>query len=116
MNFPQQLKNLREQRGLTQRQLGEMINVSDATINRYEKGLRNPDPETLNILANIFNTTIDFLLGRDAKEYIAPCPATDAPTEDLPPEALKEIEEFKAFVRHKYKDYSKGKGLGKNRE
>lgn len=63
--FPKRLKELREKMGLTQQQLGEKLNVADATINRYEKGLRTPDFAMLDQLARIFNTTTDYLLGRD---------------------------------------------------
>ncbi|HBR33873.1 MAG TPA: XRE family transcriptional regulator, partial [Firmicutes bacterium] len=49
--FPERLRLLREKAGWTQEQLGGKINVADATINRYEKGLRKPDIDTLELLA-----------------------------------------------------------------
>ncbi len=74
MKFGDRLKERREKRGFTQDQLGKLLNVSDATINRYERNLREPDYETLKSLANLFNCTTDYLLG-----------LTDNPT----PESIK---------------------------
>jgi transcriptional regulator with XRE-family HTH domain len=62
--FSQRLKELREQRGWTQEYLGSLVNVSDVTINRYEKDNRKPDQELLSSLADIFDVSIDYLLGR----------------------------------------------------
>ena len=53
-------------------------------------------------------------LSHSPDTILAPYPTTGDPMDDLPPEALQEIEEFKAFVRHKYKDYYKNKAKGKN--
>jgi transcriptional regulator with XRE-family HTH domain len=58
------LKKLREQRKLTQKQLGSAFNISHATINRYEKGQRQPDTEILDKLADFFDVSTDYLLGR----------------------------------------------------
>jgi transcriptional regulator with XRE-family HTH domain len=66
-SFPERLKVLRELFGYTQDTLGKRINVSAATINRYEKGLRKPDPDMLCLLADLFETSVDDLLGREEK-------------------------------------------------
>jgi transcriptional regulator with XRE-family HTH domain len=60
----QRIKKLREKKNWLQKDVGEKIGVSSATINRYEKGFRQPDPDTINRLCDIFNTTTDYLLGR----------------------------------------------------
>lgn len=67
-SFPERLKALREQFGYTQDALGKRINVSAAAINRYEKGLRKPDPDMLCLLADLFETSVDDLLGRAEKK------------------------------------------------
>lgn len=59
------LKELRIKSGMTQHQLGEMINVTKVSICCYEKGTRMPSLETLMDLSNIFNVNIDYLLGND---------------------------------------------------
>ena len=58
----------REQFGYTQESLGKKINVSAAAINRYEKGLRKPDPDMLCLLVDLFETSVDDLLGREEKK------------------------------------------------
>jgi SOS-response transcriptional repressors (RecA-mediated autopeptidases) len=58
------LKKLRDDKNLTQTELGKAFSISDATINRYEKNQRQPDTDTLNKLADYFNVTVDYLLGR----------------------------------------------------
>lgn len=64
MNFGDVLKKERENKELTQSELGKLLSVSDATINRYEKELRFPDKETLTKIAEIFDCSVDYLLGR----------------------------------------------------
>jgi len=57
------LKLLREEVNLTQMQLAKLFNLSDAAINRYEKGINDPDTETVKKLASYFNVSADYLLG-----------------------------------------------------
>ncbi len=59
------LKELRQSLGLTQNKIAEQLNISRSTIAMYETGASEPDNETLTKLADIFNVTIDYLLGRD---------------------------------------------------
>lgn len=58
------LKKLRLEKGLTQIELGKQFNISHATINRYEKGVHQPDPEFINKLSEFFGVSTDYLLGR----------------------------------------------------
>jgi transcriptional regulator with XRE-family HTH domain len=60
----ERLKQLRLEKSLTQIGLAKIFNTSHATINRYEKGVNEPDSETINKFADYFNVTADFLLGR----------------------------------------------------
>ncbi len=55
---------LREKHRLTQEQLSGKIGISRATLSHYEKNRREPDYETLNKIADFFNVSIDYLLGR----------------------------------------------------
>ncbi len=59
----ERLKKLREEKNLTQIELGKAFNISHSTINRYENGLRQPDNETLINMSNFFNVSVDYLLG-----------------------------------------------------
>ena len=117
VSFPERLKQLRDEKEWTQEYLGKLLGFSDATINRYEKGLRSPEPETISRLADIFDTTTDFILGRSdqrnesrvaekRRHYgheIQAAHRTDDPMDELPPEARKSLEEFKAYILQKYR-------------
>lgn len=59
------LKKAREAAGYTQLQAAEKLGVSDGTYKNYEQGKREPNGEKLIALAELFNVTTDYLLGRD---------------------------------------------------
>ncbi len=58
------LKKLRKERGLTQIALQMQTGIEQALISKYEQGVRVPPTDTLIILADFFNTNIDYLLDR----------------------------------------------------
>ena len=58
------LKELREQRRISQVFLGMELGMSQNTISRYETGTREADYETLIAFADYFNVSLDYLLGR----------------------------------------------------
>ena len=59
------LKERREAKGYTIRQLGDMVGVSDTLITFFEKNLRAPSATVLIRLADILECTTDYLLGRE---------------------------------------------------
>ncbi len=69
--FATVFKYLRERKGITQDSIGKDLELSKSTISMYENGNRTPDFETLELIADYFNVSIDFLMGRenDTKEY-----------------------------------------------
>jgi len=62
------LKALRTSKGLSQQKLADEIGTSQQAINRYENHNVEPDIDTLIKLADFFETTIDFLVGRRLTE------------------------------------------------
>lgn len=78
MELGARLTMLREEMGYTQKKLALLLNMSNGTISNYENGVHFPDPETLCKLADFYNVTTDYLLGRTGyrhspeilKEYI----------------------------------------------
>lgn len=62
--FGDRLKSLRKFSNYTQKELGEKINVSGRVIGYYESNDRFPDKETLTNIADFFDVSIDYLLGR----------------------------------------------------
>lgn len=59
------IKELRVNKGYTQKEFAGLIGVAQTTIANYEKGIRIPDTEKLDKIASLFDVTVDFLLGRD---------------------------------------------------
>lgn len=58
------LRMLRKERNLTQKELGKAIHVSKVSISGYENGERTPDTDNLRRLADFFDVTTDYLLGK----------------------------------------------------
>lgn len=58
------LKDLRKSKKISQYVIAKLCNVTQTTVSKWEKGERDPDTETLIILADYFNVTVDYLLSR----------------------------------------------------
>lgn len=72
--FGDRLRELRRERGMQQRELGELYNLSSSAIGSYERNLREPTLELLLQLSEYFGVSVDYLLCRTeerltAKEY-----------------------------------------------
>lgn len=62
--FGELLAELRQDKKLTQKQLAKIIYVTSGTICNYENNIHYPDVEKLIALADYFDVTVDYLLGR----------------------------------------------------
>ena len=58
------LQELRKQKGLTQEQLAEKLNITNQSVSKWEKDINAPDITLLVELADLFETSVDYLLGR----------------------------------------------------
>lgn len=63
VNFGNTLKQLRQQSGMTQKELASKVGVTKSVISYYELSERSPSPEMLMKLASVFHVSTDFLLG-----------------------------------------------------
>lgn len=139
------LKAARASKGLSQIEVRNLTSINNKTLSGYENSVSEPDYATLVSLANLYNVSLDYLLGRVANphdelvmETTKPLPTdakiigsassnperlppeqdadkigervstvslsrSDNPDADLPEEAQKQIEEFRAYIRQKYK-------------
>lgn len=66
MSYPK-IKELREKQGLTQQQTADKLNLALSTYRSYETGTREPSIETLIMLSELYNVTIDYLLDHKPK-------------------------------------------------
>lgn len=62
MPFCDTLRNLIDERGLTQKQLAQDLEIPVSTLGGYVQGTSEPDFETLKLFANYFNVSADYLL------------------------------------------------------
>lgn len=114
--FGERLKFLRNELNLTQLDLSKLLKVSPSTIGMYEQNRRDPDSETIKFLAEYFNVSTDYLLGKsnikdsadkiiknaNDNEYTIALHNSDGYDADLPPEAREELKEYIEFLKHKY--------------
>lgn len=70
MQFGNRIKSLRIKKGITQRKLADMINVSTVTIGNWEAGIKQPSMKAIIALATALDVTTDFLLGVDMRSNI----------------------------------------------
>lgn len=71
------LKRLREEKNMTQAELGKALEISPSAIGMYEQGRRTPDIPTLKKIASYFNVSLDYLLGNSTSKEL--------PDSNLPP-------------------------------
>ncbi|MBW3490611.1 helix-turn-helix domain-containing protein [Bacillus sp. FDAARGOS_1420] len=64
MELKERIRFLRKERNLKQDELGKAIGVNAASVSKFETGLKSPSRETLQRMADFFNVSADYLLGR----------------------------------------------------
>ena len=100
----ERLKELRKDRGLSQKQLAEILGISENSISLYERNINTPDDDMKVKIANYFNVSMDYLLG------VVPTPLPLERTgtvfifaENMPANAAQEMKNFFDYLRSKYK-------------
>ena len=93
MKMIKNLKKLRNDIGISQQQLAEIVMVSQQSINKYENHGVEPDIDTLIRIADYFNVSLDYLAGRtDIKETV-----TKLNTSDLNDKEVKIVKKFRSL-------------------
>lgn len=67
-NIGYRISELRKQAGMSQFQLAKVLDIATSTLGMYETGRREPSLKVMNRIANYFNVTTDYLLGRPEKK------------------------------------------------
>lgn len=62
--FNERLKQLRQEKMISQQEFANFIGISKSSVNMYERGEREPGIETLEAIADFFNVDMDYLLGK----------------------------------------------------
>lgn len=69
--FSNILRQLRSEKNISTYKLADILHVSRSSISNYETGIRTPSYELLVEIANFFNVSIDYLLGRTSDRRTA---------------------------------------------
>lgn len=67
--FPDRLAKIRKERKLTHQNMADHLGITRQGYGYYEKGTREPDLKTLQKIADILETTTDYLLGRTEETF-----------------------------------------------
>lgn len=99
------LKQLRLERGLLQSDIAKVIKKSERIVGFYETGERDMNTETLSTLADFFNVSIDYLLGKNDIRNIEDEFKTiySKEIEGLTEEEIKEALEFYKVIKNRRK-------------
>lgn len=68
------IREKRRAMGMTMKELGRLVGVSEGAISHYETGRREPDPEMIKRIADVFDVTTDYLIGRDSPASVTLVP------------------------------------------
>ena len=86
------LKVLRQEKGLTQKEVAKLIGTTDVSIGRYEMDARVPKADILNSLAKLYDVEIDYLLtGKEETEQ----PLNDRDKKDIEKDLKKIMDDFR---------------------
>lgn len=107
--FSKRLAELRKAKNMTQNDFAKAFNIATGTIGMWESGKREPNYEMIQKIADFFDVTVDYLLGREDKksddtnmddlQY-----ALYGETKELSEEDKKKILDFAKFVKEQNKN------------
>lgn len=113
LNIGDRIRACRTSLDLTQEQLGLQVQKGGSTVRMWEIGKSEPDLETIKKLSQIFNVSVDYLLGNDtatADELKIPDEYKDLPiafyegAKDLTQEDIDDVVKFMEFLKKKKSD------------
>ena len=99
----ERLRDLRKDAGLTQAELGSILNINKHSISSYEREKSEP-PDAIKIeIARYFHVSVDYLLGltdnpnaHDSRHYVLRL------SSKLPPQARASLQDYASFLEEKY--------------
>lgn len=106
MGLQEKIKELRSNKGISQKKLADAIGVAQSSINYWEKGQRTPSVAAAQKLADYFNITLDELYDIDDIDNIPESTNTLAAHfdgDEYTDEELEEIKRFAEYIKSKRK-------------
>lgn len=106
-NFRHRFNMLYEESSLSQEEFGKLFQASKSQVFHWRNGSGEPDTDMLAAISRACNVSVEWLIG--LSDLRSPRPTTialsrsDNPDSDLPEEAQKQIEDFREYIRQKYK-------------
>lgn len=104
MEFKEILKQLRNSRGYSQTELGQLLNVAKSTVSMYERGEREPDADMMEKYSSIFGVDYNYLYGFRHNEIKIPVLGYVAA--GIPIEAITDILDYEEIDPSMIKDGS----------
>ena len=100
-SLSQRLRRLRKEKSYNQSKVANKIGVSQNAYSRYELGLAEPSADSLRLIADLYNVTIDYLLtGSDLKtEKEIKIPVLGSIPAGIPIEAIEEILDYEEIPK-----------------
>ncbi len=102
--FSYRLKQLRNNSNLTQRDLAKLLNLTQSTIAYYESGRKLPTLANAKLIAETFDTSLDYLVGishkQIAQENIEAGPPPEQLWRDIKKLSPKSLKDLKCFVKY----------------
>lgn len=100
------IKNIRESKNLTQKDVAKKINIPYQTYNHYETGRNEPDIESLIKLADFFGCSIDYLVGREDEDGAIMIYGNQlSKDENQLIDKLRSLPDIKKKIAYKYIDF-----------
>lgn len=102
--FSKVFKTLRKEKNVTQKEIATYLNVSDRLVGYYENGQRMPPPDILEKIADYFNVTVDYLLGRTNIKNSSMIPSKNEMAdeiESLSPESQEDLKKYIELLKIK---------------
>lgn len=87
------LRQARDDAGYTQIDAAKKLGISNGTLSGYERNYRDPDTDTLNEMANLYEVSVDWLLGKENQR------STDDSNEDIDEELQDFIDNVKVWYK-----------------
>lgn len=101
------IRELRKAKGMTMKQLGEVLGIAESTVSQYETGKRQPDNETLLRLGEFFGVTVGYILCAETEKALTRTGERRVTDEDIKfalfggkPVTDEQFEEVKRFARY----------------